>query len=239
MNDKWDIGDVLSRAWNITKDNLGIAVGSTVVYFVVLMGAYFVWYGALAGILFGFGGDTIGLVLLAVVGVLGLIAYFYVTAYLTVGYLRLFFKLARGEGARFGDLFSGGAGSFSAFVAMIVISIVSSFGLMFLVVPGFLVGVMWFFSMFLIADKKMGPFQCLGESWNMVKPRFMDVLIWFFVFAGIQMLGQFAMGVGIFVAMPVGMIGTVMVYDTIIGGLSASTGAPAPGMPAPDRSAQY
>ncbi len=231
MDGKWDIGDVMGRSWNITKDNLGLTIGSTFLYMFVLLVGYFIWYCAIAVIIFVLQNEM-GLIIGAVGGVVWLIIYMYITAFLTMGYLRLFFKLARGEGAKMGDLFSGGPGSFSAFVAMIVISIATSFGFMFFVIPGFLLAVMWFFSMFLIADKKAGAISCLGDSWAMVKPRFMDVLIWFFIFAGIQMLGQMAMGVGILVAMPVGLLATIMVYDTITGGPAASTGQPAPGMPA-------
>lgn len=233
MNGKWEISDVLRRSWDITKDNLGLSIGGTLVYMGILTVGYLIWYGALMGVIFGMRGDeTTMLVSLGLMSTVGLLIYLLVSSYLTVGYLRMMFKLARSEAAGFGDLFSGGSGTMATFLCMVIMLVVLDIGFLLFIVPGLLLAVMWFFAYFLIADKRVGAIASLKESWGMVKGRFMDVLVWILVFSGLQILGQMAMGIGVVVSMPLGVIATIIVYDTILGGPAASAGAAAPGMPA-------
>jgi len=222
----WEVGEVLSKGWDLTKSNIGLILGVTVVMGLIIGVVYGVFYGISMGIMIGLGDSSAGPLIGGVVMLLGMIAMLFAMMYFMMNYIRFMIKIVRGQGAAFGDLFAGTQGMFAAIGASLLIGIASALGSI-IIVGGILVAIATFFTMYLIADKGLGPIDAIKESMNMAKGRWVEILIWLLVMAGVNFVGALVCGVGQLVTAPMTMFGSIIIYDRLSGG-----GGAAPGMPA-------
>ncbi len=211
--DRWEVGPVLSRSWQLFTDNLGVILGATIV--VALINGVFTGINqglqaAAAGADSGLVASTIGLVVTAV----GLLSWV-VQTYLSLGFIRLFLRATRGEGPQIADLFSAGRYLVPGILASLLVALGVSLGLLLLIVPGVILSLGWMFTQLLIVDKDLGPLEAIKESWRITQGEKGGLFLWALVSLGVILVGFLACGIGIFVAAPVVGLGTTLIYQDL------------------------
>ncbi len=109
-------------------------------------------------------------------------------------------------------------------VVQVVTGLAILLGLILLIVPGIILGLMFMFAPYLVVDRGLGPLEAIGESrrittghkWELLKLSLLLVLV--------NLLGFICLIVGLFVSIPVTMFAIVHAYRT----LSAQAAASAP-----------
>jgi len=208
--ERWEVGPVLNRSWELFKDNLGVILGATIV--VALINGLFSGVNqglqsAIAGADSGLAASTLGLVSFAV-GILGWV----VQTYLSLGFIRLFLRTVRQEGPEIGDLFTGGRWLVPGIIASLLVGAGVGLGMLLLIVPGVILALGWMFAQLLIVDKDMGPIEAMKTSWRMTQGEKGGLFLWALVAFGLIIVGFLACGLGVFVAAPVVGLGTTLIY---------------------------
>ncbi len=218
-----DIGDILSRTWALYTDQLGLVLGASLLAIIVPIVISTVAM-MLGFMLFGLGAviDPVVGVLVAIV--LMLIITFIligVSIWLTLGMMTIMLKVARGQPADFGDLFSAGEHIGHAIIASFLIYIAVMLGMLACWVPGIIFALMFSQSMFLIIDRKAAGMESLSMSSDLVYGNKAQLFLLNLVLGGISMLVSFLLIGGIFF-LPFMMLSWAVVYVQ----LSGEPGAP-------------
>ncbi|HMD61240.1 MAG TPA: GYF domain-containing protein [Opitutaceae bacterium] len=139
----------------------------------------------------------------------GFITSLFLAGVLTGGWYYYFLLKIRGQTATVGDAFAGFTRAFITLVATwLLISIFVALGFCFLILPGIYLAVAYQFTYILATDKRLGIWDSMETSRRVITGqwwRFLGLLLLgipFFI------LGLAALGVGIFVAMPL-IVGAV------------------------------
>lgn len=121
-------------------------------------------------------------------------------------------KVLRGERPEFGDIALG----FNRFVPAAVTYLVTTFmvtiGVYACCLPGFILGGLTMFAMPLIAERGLGPFEAIGESWNQLKGHLWMAMLFYFVVGLVSVLGVLACCVGILVTLPLTAVCSTLIY---------------------------
>ena len=181
---KLDIGSCLERSWNLLKANFWPLVGVTFVVFVVQMIAQSI---PILGIL-------VGLLLTGV---------FYGGLYL------FYLKKIRGQPAELGDAFAGFSLAFlPLMLASLVSSLLTTLGLLLLILPGIYLAVSYAFVYLLIIDHKLEFWCAMEVSRRVVTAQWWRVFGLMILGAIIAILGVLGLIIGIFITMPI-LIGAI------------------------------
>ncbi len=126
-----DIGDVMSRAWGIFKDRMGICIGAA-----LIVGVYTNVPGFVDTVARYVEPKLIFEPAYWAVFIPFALAWSLPGLWLTIGQAILFLKVARGQPASIGDLFSGGPYFLTALLAAILLTVIVSIPILCGVAPG-------------------------------------------------------------------------------------------------------
>lgn len=214
----WEIGEVLTQAWETFKQQWAVLVFAPFVLFVIYIVAAVVLQLPLQ--LLAREDATLGMVAAFPVMLLQM----FVMSFVYAGCIKLFVAAARGQTPEFGVAFSGIGRALPLLLGQLLVALAYLFGFILLVVPGIIVGLGTAFTMFYVADMELGPIDAFKRSWETMKGHKMKLFLYGLVSFGIALLGYIACLVGIFVAMPVIMLGMAIIYTRISGTASGPSG---------------
>ena len=155
-----DFSDVFAHQWAIFKIQWPMCLAGWLVVAVInFFASNILNYG---GLFLGntLGGEGLGFVLSMLGTVLGMLF----NLWLFIGQTIFFLKLARGQEASIGDIFTGGPYYMTMLGAGFLAVIMFYFGLFLLIVPGIIIGLMLSQFYFLIIDRNAGVIDSLGRS---------------------------------------------------------------------------
>lgn len=208
-----EIGHLFRRAWEPFKQNLGVVMGSFVVY-------------SLAGNLGTFFPEGSGAaVFMSLVSLL-------IAAPLFVGLCWLDLKLVREEPAEFVDLFAAFAQIGRALAVFWLASLVQLVGLLALIVPGIIAMIGLFPTSFLVLDSNLGVVDCLRRAWSMTLGHKAEIFLLVLAVIGLNLLGFLALMVGAFFTGAFSILVAAAAYDELSGG-AAIRGREEPYVPEP------
>jgi hypothetical protein len=213
-----DIGDCISKGWELVKKNFWPVVGVNFLVFLVIMA-----FNQLTGLFtrsivqqmiqlhqFSAGGICI----LLLVSILGAPVYLILMG----GLMKYFLKLMRGEQASVGDAFSGfGPMAGQLILLGLVMNMLVLVGYALCLVPGIFLQVAWLFSITLVIDRQMNFWDAMELSRKMVCKHWWIVFAFFIVYSLVVAAGVLACCVGILVTMPIGIAAMLYAYETIFG----------------------
>jgi hypothetical protein len=207
-------GAMLKMGWAKAKEHLWINIG----IMIVAMLAVYLPMIVLAGI--GGAVDMPGL--FALLGVLVTIA---ISAVVGAGMIRVFLNIADGKAPSVGLLFSEKGSAVNYILASILYSIIVMVGFFLFIIPGVIWSLKYMFVPMLVVDKGMKPMDALKESARLTDGMKWDLFAFYHVVGIVMMLGYIALGVGVLVTVPAGMIAYMGVYRIFV---PATASAPAP-----------
>jgi GYF domain 2 len=213
-----DIGNCITRSWELVKQNLGPMVGITTMVMVVML-----VINQVVGLLSQSAITTIitehrvsagGIAMIFLASLITTPVY----VVLTAGLLKYYLKLIRGERAGIADAFAGFG---SAIGQLVLLGLVSGFlsliGYCLCILPGVYLTVSWMFAVPFVIDRRMGFWEAMEFSRRVVAKH------WFLMFA-LQLVcgllavcGLVACCIGILVSMPFGTATLMYAYEDICG----------------------
>lgn len=223
----FDIQVIVTRAFDIFKENVGILLGLTIGGMVV--GQIFNFMGAGAQIAMTFAAESLDsdmreiamLVGIAVRMFFSLIVFIF-NSYLGLAMIKVSLRLIRGDTATFKDAILDFPTFLQGVLANFLLSLAAGVGALLCIVPGVIIGVGLAFSLYIVVDQDKSAIDALKGSWELTDGSKMNVFIWYIICALIAIAGFLACGVGIFVAAPVILVGTGIVYEELNGAKSGS-----------------
>lgn len=147
-------------------------------------------------------------------GILSLIGYL-LRVWLNFNLLVAIIRLFDGAKPEWRDLFVWREETISYFGASILYGLMVLIGCLFFLIPGIYLAVKYGFYGYLIADKKLGAFDALKMSGQLTEGVKWLIVGYTFAAFGVILLGMLALGVGLFVAIPVVAVGFAFVYRSL------------------------
>lgn len=192
------VGDVFSRSWSIFVNNLGNVVGAGLVVYLLNSLCGVLIRAAQNGALRS-GGNWAGDLGVMIITYVAGTAF---TVWLTAGFFQYLLRIARGQPAHFGQLFEAGPLVVPATIATIVYSLIVTVGLVACVVPGIVLGLMYWMAVPLLIDTRMG----VAEAFHLSK-RVTDGNKWalagvWLTSVGVAAVGALLFCVGLVFALP-------------------------------------
>jgi hypothetical protein len=187
-----DLGSCFARSWDLLKRNFWLLVGASALIFIISIGMEFIpMVGQIAG-------TVLSMVLWG-------------------GLDWMVLKMIRGQPVKFSDAFAGfQIGFLQLMLAGIVTSVLILVGFFLCILPGIYLMVAWLgFSPLLIMDKQMDFWPALELSRRVVTANFWNIFALFLLSLVAFVGGLLALGVGVFVALPLATGAVVYAYEDI------------------------
>jgi uncharacterized membrane protein len=140
------------------------------------------------------------LVFFLVSGVIGLIPFasLLITGPMTLGYATYFLRFSRGEKPDMNLIFSGFKNFGNALGLSLLSSILIALGFLLLIVPGVILALGWSQAYRIMHDKpRIGIWESMQESWNMMNGHKMDLFLLSLSFIGWFFLCLLTLGIGL------------------------------------------
>jgi hypothetical protein len=220
-----DAGAVISHAWKIWTENLGLLVGVTLVIVVIGAGFYFGSQQLNAALL----AQRVDPLTVIFVDFVVEIASNVIHLFLGIGETLLILKLLRGQPASFGDLFSGGPRFWPALGIAILSGLLYLAGFLLCVIPFIILVLIFWPVSTLVIDNKTGVFDSFSVASSITQGNRLTTFVLFLASIGISLLGVLACGVGVLFALPLISVMWVTAYMMMSGQLSAQQYQPSYG----------
>ncbi|MEO8874571.1 MAG: hypothetical protein ABI461_03205, partial [Polyangiaceae bacterium] len=208
----WDIGEILSLAFEGFKRSWGVIIGAILVD--AILSAI---PGQISNVLVQSGvvdaGSAPAIILQLVLTIVGVV----IGAFFATGMIKIGTTIARGGQPNFGDLFSGGNRMFAILATQILMGLAILLGLLLLIVPGIIVSLGLVFSTYFVADAGMGPIDAMKASWAAMNGSKGKFFLFGIVSLFVVLLGMIACCIGVFAAAGVLAIAQAMIYVRISG----------------------
>jgi predicted RNA-binding Zn-ribbon protein involved in translation (DUF1610 family) len=221
-----EAGDIIDRAWNIFKDQLGLAVGGSLIVMLFYGGIFFASYLLLGTLAFFIGGagqpgarpdpEVMGMVMSF--GMVGMMAVFlFAGAFINAGQHIFFYNLASGRQASVADLFAGGRYFWRMLGANTLFTLLVTVGMAFCFVPGvFFLLMFWPFG-YAIVDRNAGAIESFRISRELTAGNLLALFVLSLAAFGLQMLGNIACYVGLLFTTPFMLLMFAVAYCAMSG----------------------
>ena len=118
------------------------------------------------------------------------------------------------QGLQIADLWN--PGPFWRFLGAHILSVIAiAIGFLLLIVPGIILSLGLSFVPYLVVERGLSPIEAMKESWRITKGHKWELALLFLALVGINLLGVLALGIGIFVALPITIIAFAHAYRTL------------------------
>jgi uncharacterized membrane protein len=211
-----DIGDCVSKSWELVKANFWPVVGITFLVMVAmnvinqLLGL--ISRPALNGMI-----NNHQVTPQAVALVLGTsILATPISSVLMGGLFRYYLKLIRRQEATVADAFSGFSDGFAQLALLgLAQGVLVWLGIILCVIPGIYLATAWYFSTLLVADKGLDFWSAMELSRKVVSKHWFVVFGFLLVMALLAAAGVIACCIGVLVSAPVAFVAMTHAYETI------------------------
>jgi len=208
----WEVGEVLSEAWTLFKDNAGLLIGAFAATIAVM--------GVLQAVGHFIGaapvGDAAATANSAVILTFNLVSYA-TKSWLTVGAQRINLAVVRNEPIEFSELFGGGNRALTMFGTGFLMALGIGGATLLLIIPGIIVALGWQFALFYVADTDTGAIEALGASWKATHGQRGALFSLALALVLVNVVGLLACGVGLLASIPVSGLAVAIVFTRISG----------------------
>jgi uncharacterized membrane protein len=130
----------------------------------------------------------------------------------SLGLVKISLEICDGKEPKISDLFSQYRLFFRFLFASILKSLICLFGFILLIIPGIILSIRLSFFDYLIVDKNSRIVESLKKSWEITKGSTWNLFLLYLLLGLINLLGVFALIVGLFWSIPTTMIAEAFVY---------------------------
>jgi uncharacterized membrane protein len=129
-----------------------------------------------------------------------------------LGLIKISLKFCDNKEPKFSDLISQYKLVFRYFVASILQGLIVIFGFLLFIIPGIIFLIRFRFYNYLIVDKNSKIVESLEKSWEITKGNTWNLFLFYLLLGLINILGVFALIIGLFWSIPTAMIAEAFVY---------------------------
>lgn len=189
---KLRIWHCVSRAWRLTTSNFWAIVGGTGIALIVLT-------------------------VIQMVPLLGTVAGFLFSGVLYGGLYLYYLKHLRGEAADLGVIFSGFSTTFAPLMlGSLVSSLLTTLGLILLILPGIYLAIGYLFTFLLIQDRKLDFWCAMEVSRRVITAQWWRMFGLMIVAGFLACLGIIGLFIGIFITLPILFGAIVYAYEDLV-----------------------
>ena len=211
-----DIGDCISRGWQLVKNNFWPVVGVNTLVMIVLIvvNQFFGLFtrSAMNSMIVMHQISASAIAMIFLVSVISAPIY----SVLSAGLFKYYLNLIRGENASVGDAFSGFGPSIGQ---LLLLGLVQFFlvmiGYLLCLIPGVYLAIAWYFAVPLVIDKRLGFWEAMELSRKMVNKHWFLVFAFLLVCGLVAVVGIIGCFIGILVTMPISFAALMYAYETI------------------------
>lgn len=209
-----DFGSIMNYSWAVWKENLGLLIGAMVV--IMIIG------GAVSGV------SEVFLNLLARMGLkevvflmipVSMFVQFSANVFLTVGWMKMLLKLARGQRADFADLFSGGDLFLPALGTAALFGLATGIGYVLCIIPGIIVLLLWWPCIVLVVDRKASVMESFTLAREVTANNIGTTIVVWLAALGINLVGLAACCIGVVASGPLVATMSITAYLMMSGQL--------------------
>lgn len=183
--------ELINQSVNVLSGKWLLVIGTTLVYFILT--------GSLQAI------PTVG-------PVIGLV----ISGPFALGLIFFFKKITYQQEARLEQIFDGFKNFGTALATYLLSAVAAILGLIFLIVPGIIIGIGLAQSMYIIAeDDEIGAYDALSKSWDMMDGFKMKYFGLILIFVLLSFLCLLTLGVGFLWLIPIIQVTLVKFYDEV------------------------
>jgi len=187
-----DITGCLSRSWKLVTGDFWSIVGTTALALIILA-------------------------VLSIIPLLGALANLVISGPIAGGLFFFLLKKIRSETATTSDIFAGFNLAFGAlFLGALVVAIVTGLGALLLILPGIYLAVAYQFVSMLIIDKKLDFWSAMEVSRRVISAQWFRLLGLVLLSGLVILAGFIALGIGVFVAIPVVYGALAYAYEDLV-----------------------
>jgi hypothetical protein len=231
----WEIGEVLSGAWNVFQRHWApLCVGILVVGMAIgvpILVVYLVGIFALVAATSGGGGVDIGapeVALLAAIAVPLAAVLFLVPPIFLGRLIRMAITALRGGTPEVGDLFRGETRYGPMLGLLFLQSMCVYLGYVLLIVPGVILGLGLHFSAHLVVDRRLGAIEAMKASWRLTTGRKGQIFVLGLVLGLVAAVCGFIPFVGHFIGYSLMLLALSIVYLRLMGEAAPALPPPVP-----------
>jgi len=206
------VGDVISRAWELFKSNLGMCLAAPLlamlIYFfcVIVVSVGLGVIGAILGREFGQVAEVPLMLLMNLV-------FYLIVFYLQLGVQMVFLKIVKGENPEISLLFGAGPYLGRMFLCSIIFGIVTTLGYILLIIPGIILALMFWPYPYLLIDRNLPGIQSFTESRKITQGNLLNLFGVFLASLGIILLGGLlTLGIGFIFLLPFAFLIQTVAY---------------------------
>ncbi len=208
-----DLGETLSRTWQIYKMNMGMLILGGLVYIFCNFFA-----GGIIGLVFSAILSNAQGIEAAIVSIMENVLTQAVSTFFWIGMIRYTLQIARGGPAEFGLLFSGGPWFLFGVAIQIITTLIMVVGFIFLIVPGIILALMFSQVMYVLVDQDSDIMGSIRLSAQATKGNKMTILaLYLLTFAIGIVVTVLTCGIGFFLVVPFGMMLLTVIYLGVTG----------------------
>ncbi len=193
-----DMGDIFSRTWEIFKEQWGMCLLAMVVVWVINV-VFQIAVGLFTGMIGAVANDQ---VIMVTFSVLGNLASSLFSIWIGIGQALFFLKIARGQDAALGDIFTGGPFFLNILLASILVGLICLVGLVALIVPGIVLSLMFSQFYYLILDRNVGVLDSLSLSKELTNGNKMTLFVIGVLAVFLMLAALIPCGLGLLIAVP-------------------------------------
>ncbi|HKF53871.1 MAG TPA: zinc-ribbon domain-containing protein [Blastocatellia bacterium] len=226
-------GDWISEGFRMFVEQWQVWVLQTLVLCGIILAFVAAFFGALMGVALVTGATQEPSALpLFVIFLPGFLIMWAASGALVSGMFKTAFKQLQGGKIQVSDIFSGMDCMPAVLLATFCNGILVMFGLLLCIIPGFIVAGLLYFTIPLIVHRRLGVFEAMGESKELVQKNLLMFILFQFVVQLIAQSGQYICYVGLLATFPLQFTIGVIAYRDCFGVPGARSFQPAPVNPA-------
>lgn len=144
------------------------------------------------------------------------IFYNVISMIVSMGFIKISLKFRENQQPEIADLFSVYPLFFVFLFGSVLYGLIVLGGMILLVIPAIIWGIQFQFYAYFIIDQKAGPVEALKKSARLTRGVKFELFIFNMMVLGVNLLGIFALGVGVFITAPITMVATAYVYRRLL-----------------------
>jgi len=220
---KIEAGDVLSTAWAIFKQEMGLVIGGVIVAGLLNIAVSMpqTILGGIAGVMQQQGERETAMLLQTLSWCFLPIAYLG-QWFFACGLNRMMLNISRGDPAAIGDLFSGGKYLWRMAGATILFALMVLLGFVCLIIPGIILSLMFWAYAYVLVDEDPPGIDCLWRAKKYVEGNLGTIFVLFLAAFGINLLGVCALFVGLVFTAPLTTLMMAVAYCKMTGQRTAA-----------------
>lgn len=211
-NYKFEIGEVISEAWNKTKGAKGTFFLAFIMTYIILIAVLVISISIETASL-GVAGTVIAQLIINLI-ILPICAGIFIIG----------IKRSANIPIKATNIFGHFNKTLKLFAAIILMQIIVIIGYLLFILPGIYLTIAYFMAMPLIVEKNMGVWEALETSRKAITKRWFSMLLFFIVMGLIFMISSIPFGIGLIWTFPMCMIAYGIIYRNMFGISSETLG---------------